>query len=40
MHLMNRIQSKNYEIGTYEINNISLLCFDDKTLILKMDMTN
>ena len=33
-HSMNRIQSKNYRIGTYEINKISLLCFDDKTYIL------
>ena len=30
-HLMNRIQSKDHRIGTYEINNISLHCFDDKT---------
>ena len=30
-HLMNRIQSKDHRIGTYEINNISLPCFDDKT---------
>ena len=27
---MNRIQSKNHRIGTYEINKISLLCSDDK----------
>ena len=26
----NRIQSKDHKIGTYEINNISLSCFDDK----------
>ena len=30
-HLMNRIQSKDHRIGTYEINNVSLPCFDDKT---------
>ena len=30
---MNRIQSKNHKIGTYEIK-ISLLCFDDKIHIL------
>ena len=30
-HLMNRIQSKNHKIGTYEINKISLSCFHDKT---------
>ena len=27
---MNRIQSKNSKIGTYQINKISLSCFDDK----------
>ena len=34
-HSMNRIQSKNHRIGTYEISNISLSCFDDKIYILK-----
>ena len=29
-HSMNRIQSKDHRIGTYEINKISLPCFDDK----------
>ena len=29
-HLMNRIQSKYHDIGTYEINKIPLSCFDDK----------
>ena len=29
-HSRNRIQSKDYEIGTYEINKIYLSCFDDK----------
>ena len=29
-HLMNRIQSKDHQIGTYEINKISLSYFDDK----------
>ena len=29
-HLMNRIQSKDHKIETYEINKISLFCFDDK----------
>ena len=33
-HLMNRIQSKNHKIKTYEINKISLSCFDDKIYIL------
>ena len=27
---MNRIQSKDHKIGTYEINKISLSCFDNK----------
>ena len=30
---MNRIQSKDHEIGTQEINKISLSCFDDKIYI-------
>ena len=29
----NRIQSKNHRIGTYEINTISLPCFNDKVYI-------
>ena len=29
-HSMNRIQSKHHRIGTYEINKISLSCFDEK----------
>ena len=32
-HLMNRIQSKNHRIRTYEINKTSL-CFNDKIYIL------
>ena len=28
--MTNRIQIKDHKIGTYEINNISLSCFDDK----------
>ena len=30
---MNRIQSKGHRIGTYEINKISLSCFNDKRYI-------
>ena len=30
---MKRIQSKDYKIGTYEINKISLSCIDDKVYI-------
>ena len=32
-HLMNRIQSKDNRTGTYEINKISLSCFDDTIYI-------
>ena len=32
-HSMNRIQTKDHRIGTYEINKISLTCFDDKICI-------
>ena len=30
---MNIIQSKDHKIGTYEINRISLSCFDDNIYI-------
>ena len=30
---MNRFQSRYYRIGTWEVNKISLPCFDDKTYI-------
>ena len=30
---MKRIQRKDHRIGTYEINKISLSCFDDKIYI-------
>ena len=33
-HKMRRIQVKKHKIGTYEINKISLLCFDDKRFVL------
>ena len=32
-HLMSRIQGKDHRIVTYEINKISLSCFDDKIYI-------
>ena len=32
-HSMNEIQRKDHIIGTYEIDKISLSCFDDKTYI-------
>ena len=31
---MRRIQAKNHKLGAYEINKISLSCFDDKRLVL------
>ena len=33
-HKMKRIQSKKHKLGTYEINKISLSCFDDKIFVL------
>ena len=31
---MKRIQAKKHKIGTYEIDKISLSCFDDKRFML------
>ena len=31
---MNRIESKDHRIGTYEINKIALSCFNDKIHII------
>ena len=33
-HKMKRIQSKKYKLGTYEIDILSLSCFDDKRYVL------
>ena len=33
-HKMKRIQAKKHNIGTYEIDKISLSCFDDKRFVL------
>ena len=33
-HKMKRIQSKKHKIGTYEMNKISLSCFDGKRCVL------
>ena len=33
-HKMKRIQAKKHKIGTYEIDKISLSCFDDKRILL------
>ena len=32
---MKRIQSKKHKLGTYEINKISLSCFDDKRYVCR-----
>ena len=34
---MKRIQSKKHKLGTYQIANISLSCFDDKRDVLDME---
>ena len=31
---MRRIQSKKHKVGSYEIDKISLSCFDDKRFVL------
>ena len=33
-HKMKRMQAKTHKIGTYEIDKISLSCFDDKKYVL------
>ena len=33
-HKMRRIESKKHKMGTYQINKISFLCFDDKRFVL------
>ena len=33
-HKMKTIQAKKHKIGTYEINKISLSCFNDKRYVL------
>ena len=33
-HKMERIQSKLHSVGTYDLNKISLSCFDDKRFVL------
>ena len=35
-HKMKRIENKKNKTGTYEINKISLLCFDDKRFVLNV----
>ena len=36
-HKMKRIQAKKHKVGTYEIDKISLSCFDDKRFVLVME---
>ena len=36
-HSVNRIQSKDHRIGTYEINKIYMSCFDDKIYTQKYE---
>ena len=33
-HKIKRMQAKKHKIGTYEIDKISLSCFDEKTFVL------
>ena len=33
-HKIKRMQSKKHKIGTYEVNEVSLLCFDDERFVL------
>ena len=37
-HKMKRIQSKKHKLGTYEIDKISLSCFDDKRYVLDAEI--
>ena len=37
-HKMKRIQSKKHKLGTYEIDKISLSCFDDKRYVLDYEI--
>ena len=34
---MKRVQSKKHKLGTYEIDKLSLSCFDDKRYVLDME---
>ena len=39
-HIMKTIRSQNHEIGSYEINKVSLSCFDDKRYISDNGITS
>ena len=40
MHKMKTIRSENHQLGSYEINKVSLSCFDDKRYIHEDGMTS
>ena len=40
MHKMKTIRSENHQLGSYEINKVSLSCFDDKRFIHEDGMTS
>ena len=40
MHKMKTIRSENHQLGSYEINKVSLSCFDDKRYIHDDGMTS
>ena len=39
-HTMKTIRSNNHQLGSYELNKVSLSCFDDKRYILKDSITS
>ena len=39
-HTMKTIRSQNHKLGSYEINKVSLSCFDDKRYILEDGVTS
>ena len=40
IHKMKSIRSKSHELGSYEINKVSLSCFDDKRYIHEDGITS
>ena len=40
MHKMKTIRSENHQLGSYEINKVSLSCFDDKRYIHEDGVTS
>ena len=40
MHKMKTIRSENHQLGSYEINKVSLSCFDDKRFIHEDGITS